>query len=119
MTTSLLLDPAAWDLTLDASGNIATQADGGYRCAQDAACAMKLFLGEQWLDISQGVPYAQYLGGPSSVLGGLKFELEKAARTVTGVTDATANIQLARDSRAVTGTVTLLTVFGTTQVVLP
>ena len=53
---SLLLDQTAWDLVIDASGNIAT-AGAPYAIAQDVASAVRLFLGELWYDTQQGIPY--------------------------------------------------------------
>lgn len=84
---TLLLDPATWDLTLDAHGNLAI-ADDPYAVAQDVASALKLFSGELWYDTTKGVPYwTQILGRPVP-LQLLKSKLEAAAMTVPGVTAA-------------------------------
>lgn len=67
---TLLLDIGAWDLVMDASGNIA-MASAPYAIAQDVASAVRLFLGELWYDTKQGIPYwTQVLGKlpPASML---------------------------------------------------
>jgi hypothetical protein len=64
---TLLLDTATWDLVLDVKGNIAIASEP-YSLAQDAASAIKTFLGEVWYDTTQGVPYfEQILGKPPNV----------------------------------------------------
>lgn len=84
--TSLALSNSTWDLTVDAYGNIAT-VTGGLQLAQDAACAIRLFLGELYYDTTQGVPYTQILGRMPA-LSFVKAQLVAAALTVTGVTAA-------------------------------
>jgi len=84
---TLLLDRAAWDLVLDANGNIAL-ASPPYALAQDVASAVKLFAGELWFDTVKGTPYFEEVLGhfpPASLLIGL---VEKAALTVPGVVSA-------------------------------
>lgn len=56
MTTfnTLLLDQSAWDLVLDANGNIA-MASPPYALAQDVASAVRTFLGEVYYDTTQGI----------------------------------------------------------------
>lgn len=83
---TLLLDTSTWDLCIDASGNIA-MASNPYSLAQDAACAMKMFLTEYWYDTGQGVPYLQQVLGITPVpLSLIKSVLEAAALTVPEVT---------------------------------
>ena len=53
---TLLLDRVAWDLVLDAAGNIA-MASNPYATAQDVASAIKLFRGELFYDTAKGIPY--------------------------------------------------------------
>jgi len=53
---TLYLDPDAWDLAVDAAGNIAV-AGAPYARAQDAASGIRTFEGECWYDTSIGVPY--------------------------------------------------------------
>lgn len=81
---TLLLDQVAWDLVIDASGNIA-MASAPYAIAQDVASAVRLFLGELWYDTTQGIPYwTQVLGKlpPASLLIEL---INQAARSVPDV----------------------------------
>jgi len=53
---TLYLDTAAWDLALDASGNIA-MANPPYAIAQDVASACRTFLSEVYYDTTIGVPF--------------------------------------------------------------
>ena len=83
---TLLLDTVAWDLVLDIDGNIAVASDP-YAQAQDAASAIRLFLGELWYDTTKGVSYSQVLGQlPPLAL--LKQKFATAALTVPGVVSA-------------------------------
>lgn len=107
MATTLALDDANWDLTVDANGNIAT-VSGGAQLAQDAASACRLFLGELYYDVSQGVPFwGQLLGTgtlpPNSLI---VAKLEAAALTVIGVETASISIT-SITKRTVSGTVTV------------
>jgi hypothetical protein len=83
---SLLLDVNNWDLTIDDFGNIAL-ATGAYALAQNVACAVRLFLGEQYYQTDKGIPYDKILGKavPIAYLTGL---IEKQALTVIGVVSA-------------------------------
>lgn len=84
---TLFLDPTSWDLALDVNGDIAL-AQEPYSLAQDAASAIRLFVGEAWYDTTQGVPYGTILGkAPSASY--IKAQLEKAALTVPDVASAT------------------------------
>lgn len=84
---TLLLDPAGWDLCLDASGNIAL-AQAPYAMAQDIASAARLFAGECWYDQTRGVPYFRDILGQRPPLTLFKGELNAAALTVPGVAQA-------------------------------
>lgn len=84
---SLLLDTVAWDLCVDASGNIAVASEP-YSFAQDAACAMRLFAGELYYDTSQGVPYFSQILGHWPAPSVLKAYMTQAALTATGVATA-------------------------------
>ena len=53
---TIALDPATWDLTADASGNIALASDP-QGLAQDVASAVRVFRSEAWYDTTLGVPY--------------------------------------------------------------
>ena len=75
---TLLLDPASWDLTKDAAGNIAT-ASNPYALAQTAACAIKLFQAELWYDTTQGIPYFQQIFGKPPNVALIKTKFATAA----------------------------------------
>ncbi len=111
MTRSLLLDRTRWDLVTDAAGNIAVCTEP-YRTAQDAACAIKLFKGELWLDT---LPGEQILGHTPS-LPFLKSEFVAAARTVPGVASAVCFLD-GIQGRVVTGQVQITDTDGTQSVV--
>jgi hypothetical protein len=90
MATTLLLDTATWDLTVDAAGNIAVASEP-YSIAQDVASSLRLFLGELWYDSTQGMPYLQNIfGGNPPPIGFVKAKMEAVALTVPGVASATA-----------------------------
>lgn len=119
---TILLGADTWDMVIDASGNIAV-ADVPYALAQDAASAIKTFLGEVYYDTTLGVPYlnnsnaaaatnSPLMGGPIN-LPALKAALVTAAKTVPGVTSATVFISSVRN-RVVSGQVQVTDSDGTT-----
>jgi len=85
--TTLLLDTALWDLTLDASGNIAV-ASPPYSLAQDAASQIRLFQGELWYDVTQGIPYFTQVLGFNPSISLMKALFVRAALSVPGVVSA-------------------------------
>jgi len=111
---TLYLDPASWDLALDASGNIA-MASEPYSLAQDAASAIRTFLGEVYYDTTQGVPYWTELLGQLPPLSLLKSNLVAAAMTVPGVVSAQVFIS-GVTNRAVSGQVQVTDTNGTVSV---
>jgi hypothetical protein len=98
--STLYLDPQAWDLVPDASGNIAL-ATPPYAVSQDVASVCRTFYGEPYYDSSAGV---QYLGvdpptneqsailGKSPPLNVLQGALAAAALTVPSVDSASCVI---------------------------
>ena len=78
---------ASWDLVLDDSGNMALLAAPD-SLAQDAASAIKTFLGECFLDTTVGVPWLTQVLGQTPPLALLKQLLVSAAMTVPGVASA-------------------------------
>ena len=86
MASTLLLDVSQWDLALDASGNIALAGEP-YSLGQDAASAIKTFLGEVWWNTTIGVPYSRILGQRPS-LSLIKYLFVQAALTVPDVASA-------------------------------
>lgn len=84
---TLLLDRTTWDLVLDTAGNIAV-ASRPYAQAQDAASAIKTFLGECYWDTTIGVPYLQEILAKNPPLTLVKAQLNAAAETAEGVATA-------------------------------
>ncbi len=111
---SLLLDRSTWDLVLDAKGNIAICTDP-YSAAQDAASAIKTFLGEVYFDTTLGVPYQTDILGqrPSPAL--LKAELVAAALSMPGIASAKCFLT-ALDDRRVAGQVQVTDAAGEASV---
>lgn len=104
---TLLLDQVAWDLVLDANGNIAL-ASQPYSLAQDVASAVRLFLGELYYDTSKGIPYFEDVLGklpPQQLLVGY---IEKAAKTVPGVSQARCIIDSLKNDGSVTGQIQII-----------
>ena len=112
---TIALDPEAWDLTLDASGNIALLAAPD-SLAQDAASAIKTFAGECYWDTTVGVPYlTQILAPPPPQpppsLALLKQQFTEAALTVPGVAAAQVFIT-SFTNREISGQVQVLPTTG-------
>jgi hypothetical protein len=108
-----LLLTADWDLAVNADGNIAT-ATGSYQLAQDAASAIRTFLGEVYYDTTIGVPYWQLILGKWPPLSLLKSSLVSAALTVPGVVSAKCFLSGITD-RTVSGQVQVVDSTGTTS----
>jgi hypothetical protein len=101
---TLLLSQSAWDLVLDARGNIA-MASEPYSLAQDAASAIKLFLGEYYWNTALGVPYLTKIFGKNPSLSSLKDILAAAAASASAdISSATVFIS-AITNRSVSGQV--------------
>lgn len=111
---SLLLDTQAWDLVLDAAGNMAVCTEP-YAIAQDVACAIKLFAGELWFNVINGVPYFTTIVGKTPPIEYFKAQMVRAAKTVPGVVSATCVIEsFTPESRAVVGYVKFTDTSGVT-----
>jgi hypothetical protein len=116
MLNTLLLDTDAWDLVLDASGNIA-MASPPYSLAQDVASAVRTFLGEVWYDRTQGIPYfGEVLGKlpPAALLTQL---ITNQALTVPGVVSAQTVIS-SFNARAVSGQIQFTDESGGTTIAI-
>lgn len=100
---TLLLNVDLWDLTVDASGNIAV-AEEPYALAQDAASAIRLFQGELYYDTTQGIPYFEQILGHAPPVSLMKAYFNRAALTVLGIVKAQTFIQSWTD-RVITGQV--------------
>lgn len=110
---TLLLDVGAWDLVLDAAGNIAVATDP-YAKAQDVASALRLFAGELLYDVSKGVPYFGEILGEAPPVTYFQELMVRAALTVPGVVSAQCTIE-SIENRAVRGQVTFRTTDGQSQ----
>ena len=106
---TLYLDPGAWDLALDAFGNIA-MASAPYSLAQDAASAIRTFAGECWYDTTIGVPYWSDILGLRPPLELMKARFADAAMTVPGVVSASVTLSLV--GRDLTGQVQITDTTG-------
>ena len=93
---TLLLEPTNWDLTLDASRNIALATEP-YALAQDAASSIKAYHGEVYYDTARGVPYYPSILGVRPPLALLKAALVDAALLVPKVVAARVYISSAED----------------------
>lgn len=81
---TLYLLPNTWDLVLDSSANIA-MATNNYSLAQDAASAIKTFMGETYYDTNLGIPYHALILGENPPLEFIRGQLVNAAKTVPEV----------------------------------
>ena len=111
MASTLLLDTVAWDLVLDAVGNIAV-ASAPYSLSQDAASACRTFEGECYFDTDIGIPYLSEVLGQTPSLGLLKELFVAAALTVPDVQSAQCFITATSD-RSVTGQIQVTPVSST------
>lgn len=113
--TSLLLSTATWDLTLDGAGNEAVGTEPDV-LAQEAACAIQLWLGEYYFDTTKGVSWLQRVFGvnpppPTSIL---KQLLISAALAANGDIAAAQVFFSSFTNRAVQGQVQVVSVSGQT-----
>lgn len=108
---TLLLVTDAWDLCLDAAGNIAA-AEAPYARAQDVASALRLFAAELWYDVSKGIPYWQDILGKAPPAVVFEQYMVRAALTVPGVVSAQCAIE-SIEGRRLVGQVTFTAADGT------
>jgi hypothetical protein len=113
---TLLLDTYAWDLVLDASGNIALASEP-YALAQDAASAIRTFLGECYYDTTQGIPYFSRVLGRLPSAQYLKGQFTAAALTVPDVATAKAFLRRIGTDRRLGGQVQITGKSGQTSAV--
>jgi hypothetical protein len=100
-----------WDLTADASKNIA-MATNGYAIAQDVASAIRTVLGELWYDTEQGVPYFTNILGQRVSLSLIRNYFNKAALMVPGVVKAQTTLNPLTSNRTLTGSVKVIDTNG-------
>lgn len=111
---TLLLDLTNWDLVVDSDGDIAV-ASPPYSQAQDAASAIRTFLGEVYYDTTLGVDYTRILYQfPSITL--MKQAFVDAAMTVPGIIAAVVFISSFSPTREITGQVQITNDTGQSSV---
>lgn len=112
MSTTLYLDPESWDLTLDASRNIALAAEP-YSSAQSVANACRLWRGEAPYNASRGMPYEDQILGKQPPRRTLANWYETEALSVPTVASATAVLLYAGTSRSLSGQIQCTLIDGT------
>lgn len=112
---TLLLVTDAWDLCLDAGGNIAS-AEAPYARAQDVASALRLFFAELWYNAAAGIPYWEEILGKAPPPNVFEQYMVRAALTVPGVVSAQCAIESIQ-GRTVTGQITFTADDGTVDTV--
>lgn len=111
MAKTLLLDQTAWDLVLDASGNIAL-AGQPYSIAQDVASAIRTFVGECWYDTTQGLPYFEKILGQRPPPSFLRQKIIDAAKTVPEVVSVEV-VFVQFEGRGLSGQIKIIDTTGT------
>lgn len=105
---TLYLQPDSWDITLDSSGRIARSTQA-YAIAQNVANAVRLFTGEAFFAMDEGIPHFDIeLGKTRPALSVLRARMREAALNVEGVPDAQITLDDVQE-RKLTGEI-LLTV---------
>lgn len=110
---TLLLDQDAWDLVLDANGNIAL-AGAPYSIAQDVASATRTFLGECWYNTTLGLPYWEQILGEFPPLQFVSQQVEAAAYTIPNVVAAQASFT-SFENRSLAGQIQIIDTDGVTN----
>lgn len=92
---TMFLNPKTWDLALDTQGNIAIATEE-YQQAQDIACSCRVFLGDDYYNKNDGIPYLESIMGkfgyPISLY---QRHLQERSLLVSGV--VSVNVKLALD----------------------
>jgi hypothetical protein len=103
---------SAHDLCLDANGNIAVAANP-YALAQDAACAINVFLGECFYDTKLGIDYFGKFLGKTPNIELLRAKMTAEALKVPEV--STAKVYFAAmNNRVISGQVQVTSTSGIT-----
>lgn len=110
MPNTLLLDQTAWDLVLDASGNIALAGEP-YSISQDVSSAVRTFIGECWYGTSQGLPYFQNILGQLPPPSFLRKKITDAAMSVPNVVSVEV-VFVTFEGRALTGQIKIIDTTG-------
>lgn len=112
MAADFLLNPLTWDMMVDGSGDIAV-CTGGFAIAQNAANAIRLFLGEYFYDTTLGQNWFGTTLGKMPPLQLVKAEAIDAALSVQGVASAKVFFS-SFAKRAIGGQVVIVTSSGQT-----
>lgn len=113
MPNALLLDRTTWDLSVDASGNIAVCSET-YSIIQNVATAIRTWYGEAWYDTSIGIPYDDGIFNGTTPLSIMKAQAEATAETVSGVASAQCLFLLQSSTRTLSGAIALTLTTGET-----
>ena len=113
---TLQLNADAWDITLDAAGNIAVASDKE-AILQDVCSAARTWLGEALYDTGQGVPYDTDILQSNIDLSFYASEVEDAALTVPGVAAATCHLATPTKDRQLQGALVITFTDGSTDYV--
>lgn len=112
---TLYLDPASWDLTVDAKRCIAL-AGAPYATAQTVANACRLWSGEAPFNTDRGIPYATDILGKNPPRQLMASWFEREAKTVPLVQTAQAVLEFNpanRQNRSLTGQIQCTLTDGT------
>ena len=107
---TLFLTPNGWDLAVDSNGNIAIAQDP-YSMAQDAASAIRTFLGEVYFNTTLGIPYFTDIFDNGLPLNLYRAQCIQAALTVPGIVSAQVYFT-SIDNRSLVGQVQITTSSG-------
>ena len=108
---TLYLTPDSWDITLDSSGRIARSTQA-YAIAQNVANAVRLFTGEAFFAMDEGIPHFDIeLGKTRPALSVLRARMGEAALDVEGVLDAQITLDDVQE-RKLTGEILLIVADG-------
>lgn len=110
--STLYLDPASWDLAVDASRNIALATEE-YATAQTVANACRLWLGEAPFNSNRGIPYETEILGKEAAPRLLSSWFETESKTVPNVQTAVAVLEFDRTARGLTGQIQVTLTDGT------
>lgn len=102
---TLFLHPKTWDLAKDTQGNIAIATEE-YQQAQDIASSCRVFLGDDYYNKNDGIPYLQSIMGKSGYPVSLyQRHLFERSMLVKDVVSVDVNLQPIED-RIVKGGIT-------------
>lgn len=108
---TMFLNPATWDLDVNASGNIAMAANP-YAVAQDVASQALLWQGEAPFNTDHGMPYELSVLGQRPAQSTLAAWYEAEAERVPDVQSATA-VLIYDQARGVSGQIQITLTDGT------